>query len=231
MSITYEQIKEANESIVATMIERKDKKTGKVTSKAYAEVNQRIKAFRMVYPDGVINTDMMSNEDGVCIFRAVVYARPGVPLASGTAFEKQSASYINQTSYIENCETSAVGRALGYAGFGVDTSIASKEEVENAMKQQEQASREHDDEIRRKVDALELVYEEDGDKPLTDVQYASLLALIDRKGITKEYLLKCFPKVKKLEDLTQAQGAVAVAKIDDIAKGYAAMMAKKEGSK
>ena len=42
----------------------------------------------------------------------------------------------NKTSYIENCETSAVGRALGMCGFGIDTSIASAEEVQNAMANQ-----------------------------------------------------------------------------------------------
>jgi hypothetical protein len=40
--------------------------------------------------------------------------------------------YINKTSMIENCETSAVGRALGFAGFGVDTAIASAEDIERS---------------------------------------------------------------------------------------------------
>lgn len=139
MTITYEEIKKANEAIKTTAIERKDKK-GNVVSKDYAEVNQRIKAFRMVYPEGTIATEMMSNENGVCIFKAMVY-KCGDPtvsslLAVGHAYEKEGSSYINQTSYIENCETSAVGRALGMAGFGIDTSVASYEEVQNAINNQ-----------------------------------------------------------------------------------------------
>lgn len=130
--IKYEDIKKANESIQTTDIKGKN----------YAEVNQRIKAFRMVYPDGFISTDMSSNENGVCIFRAEVgyfdpeYGR--IVLATGTAYEKEGSTFINKTSYIENCETSAVGRALGMAGFGIDISVASAEEVQNAMLQQKQ---------------------------------------------------------------------------------------------
>jgi hypothetical protein len=44
---------------------------------------------------------------------------------------------INKTSYIENCETSAWGRALGNLGYGIQTSIASAEEVEMAIAKQE----------------------------------------------------------------------------------------------
>lgn len=137
MSITYEDIKKANDAIKAMTISRVDKKTGETINKEYAEVNQRIKAFRMVYPQGLIHTQMISNENGVCIFRACVgyLDENGAMqiLGLGTAYEKESSSYINQTSYIENCETSAVGRALGMAGFGIDTSVASVEEVQNAM--------------------------------------------------------------------------------------------------
>lgn len=124
--ITFEDIQRANETIKTTDIKGKD----------YAEVNQRIKAFRMVYPTGTIQTNLISNENGVCIFHALV-ANEGIVLGTGTAYEKEGSSFINKTSYIENCETSAVGRALGMAGFGIDTSIASAEEVQNAIQQQD----------------------------------------------------------------------------------------------
>ena len=113
MSITFEQIQKANETI----------KTTPVQGKEYAEVNQRIKAFRQVYPTGWINTVLLSNENGVCVFGASVgfYAEDGTcrTLGTGTAYEKENSSFINKTSYIENCETSAVGRALGMCGFGI----------------------------------------------------------------------------------------------------------------
>lgn len=125
--ITYEDLKKANDSIVTTDIKGKD----------YAEVNQRIKAFRMVYPTGFIRTEVLSNENGICVFSAQVgyHGENGVKvlLGTGTAYEKENSTFINKTSYIENCETSAVGRALGMAGFGIDTSVASYEEVQTAI--------------------------------------------------------------------------------------------------
>lgn len=129
-NITFEELKKANDSI----------KTTDIKGKEYAEVNQRIKAFRMIYPTGTIETNLVSNENGVCIFKAMVGFFDGenlIVLGTGTAYEKEGSSFINKTSYIENCETSAVGRALGMAGFGIDTSIASFEEVANAIQQQE----------------------------------------------------------------------------------------------
>lgn len=125
--ITYEDIQKANETIKATDIKGKN----------YAEVNQRIKVFRMIYPTGTIETEMVSNQNGICIFRACIYDGDKL-LATGTAYEKENSTFINKTSYIENCETSAVGRALGMCGFGIDTSVASAEEVQNTMNNQKE---------------------------------------------------------------------------------------------
>lgn len=119
----FEQLQKANGSIKTTNVQGKD----------YAEVNQRIKAFRSLCPGGAILTEMLSCENGVCIFKATVCDEDMRVLGTGTAYEKEGSSFINKTSYIENCETSAVGRALGMCGFGIDTSIASSEEVQNAI--------------------------------------------------------------------------------------------------
>ena len=126
--ITFEDLQKANETIKTTDIKGKD----------YAEVNQRIKAFRMVYPKGCISTEILNIEDGVVIMKCTVLDEEGDILATGTAYEKENSTFINKTSYIENCETSAVGRALGMAGFGIDTSVASYEEVQNAIANQNQ---------------------------------------------------------------------------------------------
>ena len=131
---TYEEILKANEQI----------QTIEFKGNQYASVSQRIKAFRMVCPQGFIRTEMMSNENGVCIFKAEVGARnfridkdgniekEELIFGVGHACEKEGSTYINESSYIENCETSAVGRALGMAGFGIDMAVASAEEVQNA---------------------------------------------------------------------------------------------------
>ena len=140
--MTYEDLQKANESIKATKLE--NKKTGEKIGD-YVEVNQRIKAFRMLYPEGTIETEMLSNENGVCVFKASIYIpdydenkfNQRLLLGTGTAYEKENSTFINKTSYIENCETSAVGRALAMCGIGIDTSVASAEEVQNAIENQE----------------------------------------------------------------------------------------------
>lgn len=108
-----------------------------VKGKNYVEVNKRVMGFRELEPNGTITTDIVSCENGVVVMKATVLDGEGKVLGTGYAYEKESSSFINKTSYIENCETSAVGRALGFCGIGVDNSIASAEEVANAIKQQE----------------------------------------------------------------------------------------------
>jgi len=110
-------------------------KTINIKGKEYVEVNERIRAFRELYPNGSILTDMLTNENGVCVFKVQVI-NDGQILATGHAYEKEGSTFINKTSYIENCETSAIGRALGILGIGIDTSIASAEEVTNAVNNQ-----------------------------------------------------------------------------------------------
>ena len=107
----------------------------KIQGNDYITVNERVKEFRRLHPQGQILTQIMANADGQVLFQAKIIV-DGVLLATGHAYEKEGSSFINKTSYIENCETSAVGRALGLFGIGIDTSIASAEEVGNAVKQQ-----------------------------------------------------------------------------------------------
>lgn len=118
-------------------LQRVNKRLGTmdIKGKAYVLVNERVKAFRELYPEGSIQTELVSDANGICTIKASVMIGDLV-LATGYAQEKESSSYINKTSYIENCETSAVGRALGFLGIGIDTSIASAEEVDTAIRNQ-----------------------------------------------------------------------------------------------
>jgi hypothetical protein len=106
-------------------------------NKEYVEVHERIRGFREMYPTGSIMTEILTHQDGVVLFKAVVVV-DGQIVATGHAYEKEGSTFINKTSYVENCETSAIGRALGAFGIGIDTSVASAEEVANAIKQQGQ---------------------------------------------------------------------------------------------
>ena len=107
-----------------------------IKGKQYIMVNERIKEFRKQHPNGQILTQVMANADGQVMFQAKVIV-DGVLVATGHAYEKEASTFINKTSYIENCETSAIGRALGVYGIGIDASLASAEEVVNAVNNQE----------------------------------------------------------------------------------------------
>lgn len=132
---TKEALEEVNKSLTTVGITKKDK-SGKAKTTQYAMVNERIKGFRSICPAGAITTEIISLENGVVTMKATVYDDNGKIIASGLAQEKETSSFINKTSFIENCETSAVGRALGFAGIGVDGSMASAEEVANAIMNQ-----------------------------------------------------------------------------------------------
>ena len=172
--MTFEELQKANQSIATTNIKGKE----------YAEVNQRIKAFRMVCPEGCIKTELVSNADGVCVFKAEVYDGENL-IGTGHAYERESSSFINKTSYIENCETSAVGRALGMCGFGIDTSVCSAEELNNAIINQEAS------------------------KPITKSQVKILVSLAEKKESDLSDICDYF-KVGRLEELTVEEYAKCI---------------------
>lgn len=124
--MTYEELERVNSEI----------KTTQIKSKQYAEVKERVKAFRKLFPMGRIETAIIDLSDTEVTVKATIYAG-NMPIATGLANENKNASSINRTSYIENCETSAVGRALGFAGIGIDAAIASADEVTGAEIQQD----------------------------------------------------------------------------------------------
>lgn len=112
-------------------------RTMQIQGKPYATVPARVEAFWAMCPGGSIETTPVVLEPDWCAFRATVRDENGQVIATGHAFEVKNAGKVNPTSYIENCETSAVGRALGLAGIGSADSIASAEEMLGALSQQD----------------------------------------------------------------------------------------------
>lgn len=183
MSITWEKLVKVNKAIKPVDIKGKD----------YAQVNDRIKAFRELCPNGTITTDIIELANGVVTMKATVYDEEGKILGTGLAQEKESSSYINKTSYIENCETSAVGRALGFAGIGVDGSMCSAEELVNAITNQNK-----EPEKKQKTQS--------GDPLLAKIdagQKAQIMAELERTGIDISAVITPFG-IKKLDDMTVA---------------------------
>jgi len=113
-----------------------------IKGKPYVMVNERLKYF-WIEEGGSrvgIRTEFIELTPEWCVMKASiikVFDSGEMVVATGHAYEKADSTFINKTSYIENCETSAIGRALGNFGIGIDTSVASAEEVQNAIKQQE----------------------------------------------------------------------------------------------
>jgi hypothetical protein len=105
---------------------------------SYVTVAERIAAFYQSYPTGRICTRILEHneESGFILMRAEVFRSTddAQPSATGHAFEVRGDGYVNRTSYIENAETSAVGRALALLGFEVRRGIASREEMEKAAR-------------------------------------------------------------------------------------------------
>ena len=117
MGTTYENICKANDLI----------KTVELKGKQYAEVKERVKAFRYLYPNGSIQTDLIKADKDEILFKAMAYDENLFLLSTGYARGKS-----NKFFALEDTETSAVGRCLGLLGLGIDTSIASAEEVQDA---------------------------------------------------------------------------------------------------
>jgi len=106
-----------------------------IRGKEYQTVALRVQKFREQHPDWSIITALVSRDSETVVMLASVMNDQGRIIATGHAEEFRSASQINATSALENCETSAIGRALAAAGFG-GTEFASANEVQNAIHQQ-----------------------------------------------------------------------------------------------
>ena len=115
-------------------------KTTNIRGKQYVEVNERIKFFRqeVQYKNWTIATDFPVLDADNCVCKCTIANEQGRVVSVGHAHEERGSSNINKTSYVENCETSAVGRALAMLGIGIDTSIASANEVEEAIAKQQE---------------------------------------------------------------------------------------------
>ena len=114
-------------------------KTTNIRGKQYVEVNERIKFFRQEeqYKHWSLITEFPVLDSEQCVCKASIADTEHRIIATGHAHEVQGSSNINMTSYVENCETSAIGRALAMLGIGIDTSIAAANEVSDAIAKQE----------------------------------------------------------------------------------------------
>jgi len=112
-------------------------KSVNIKGKEYVEVNERLRYFRSTYPNFSLTSEVLEKTDNSILVLASIINEDGRVVANGLAEEEKGSTFINKTSYVENCETSAWGRALANFGIGLDTSVASADEVQNAIANQE----------------------------------------------------------------------------------------------
>lgn len=156
-------------------------RTISIKGKEYVPVTERVKEFRKQFPDYKLITEIVHYDDNSVIMVAKIYDQDGKMIANGHAQEDRNASNINKTSYVENCETSAVGRAIGMLGIGIDASMASADEVANAVDRQET--------LKQKVNKNCIT---------------SLKMLADEKGSDFSSILSYYD-LEKVEDMTMEQ--------------------------
>ena len=113
-------------------------KTIDIKGKQYITVNERLIYFRSnkEFLGWQILEDIVQLDEIEGVFKVTILNSDGTIMVTAHAQEARDSSYINKTSFLENGFTSALGRALGYLGIGIDTSIASDNEVQNAVKNQ-----------------------------------------------------------------------------------------------
>lgn len=167
--------------------------TTNIKGKEYVEVNQRVMGFKFLFPNGRIYTEVINRtENSICIQAYVYEDKDDVtPLATGIAEEEKGTSFINNLSYVENCETSAVGRALGFIGLGITTSIASFEEVKTSE------------------------LNDEGDKTISESQLSAIKLAISNKNLSandvkemlKEFGVERVSEIKK-SDLVKFYQAI-----------------------
>ncbi len=104
-------------------------KTINIKGKEYIAVVERLKAFRSNFKDFRLLTEIVEFTPERCIMVAKVLNPDGVEVANGHACETPNKNQINRLSILENCETSAIGRALGNFGIGIDEDICTADEM------------------------------------------------------------------------------------------------------
>lgn len=197
-----------------------DKTTVDIHGKDYETVASRVNRFRLDkdHKDLAIRTELVSSNDTYIIMKALIVdivknaddARVGeFVLATGYAEEKRDSNNINKTSALENCETSAIGRALaafGYAG----TEYASADEVANAILQQPKQS-------------YTQPVQNSGDKMISDKQvklinfklYELKTSSLDDFDAYREWYKSLYGS-KPVDKLTMSEAKLAIDKLMDM---------------
>jgi hypothetical protein len=187
----------------------------------YVTVAERIEKFYQRHENGRIVTHIVEHdaERGFILMRAEIYrsADDALPAATGHAYEFKSEGYVQRTSYIEVCETSAVGRALAMAGFEVRRGIASREEMEKAARAARAEPAREKEKPAPAQPAKPAQQATNANQPATDEQKQDILDLLemlqpgDRRA-QRRVLVEMTGKESR-DDLTQHDASSLITKL------------------
>jgi hypothetical protein len=98
----------------------------------YETVESRLARFWETYPDGRVETILMNYDGDSCIVRSIIWKHrdDAHPTATGYAHEIHTDRGVNMTSFVENCESSSLGRVLANMGFAKQGARPSREEMQ-----------------------------------------------------------------------------------------------------
>ncbi len=123
----------------------------------YETVETRLEKWHGQFPDSRIETELVeaSNTRFIVICRLFKTEADAKPCSSGIASETISDRGVNATSALENCETSAIGRALANAGFAAKGKRASREEMVKVVNDEPKS-------FQEKLDSKQNIYGKSG---------------------------------------------------------------------
>ena len=168
--------------------------TVNIKGKEYVEVKTRVQWFRKNIENGCIETDHVHFDGETIMCKSRIFI-DGKLVATGMAHEEKNASTINKTSFVEICETSSVGRALGMLGIGIESSVDTAGTIKAAISQQESMDRQ-DELMQYKSESLTgklmIAIEADDEEGIAEVEkdYRGDVPLATRVklGLTPEHL-------------------------------------------
>lgn len=126
-------------------------KTIDVKGKPYVTVNERLKEFRNTFKDYSLVTEIIELGVDFCTMKAVIIDDKGIVRATGFAREVIAKSPINKFAFVENCETSAMGRALGNFGIGIDEAVCTADELLMKLAQDQKPEKQEKPEFEKEA--------------------------------------------------------------------------------
>ena len=198
-----------------------------IKGKPYVEVKTRVQWFRKNIENGSIETEILHFDNESIMCKTKVHVN-GALVATGMAHEDKNASAVNKTSFVECCETSSVGRALGMLGIGINTSVDTAGTVAAAIAQQEATER-HDELMRYKAESLSskfmMAIESDDEEGVSEVEKDyrgdTPLATRVKLSLTPEHLEYMDERKERLSSERKDKKEQKEAKNQAYAKAYA----------